>query len=227
MKKKILVIAPHPDDEVLGAGGILYKSKKYGYKTKVLTIGTNFTPPVEKKKLDNCISEAKEAHKVLRVDKSVFFNIPALTIHKEPTEVLTSRIYYEIKEFEPSVVLIPFPDMHQDHKTVFNLCTAVTRPKGVGKKISIVACYEVPSATYYSAPKIEPNFYPNWNIDITSSIKKKSDALKKYKSTLDKNELARSTRSINSLATFRGSQVNFKFAESFYIIRFLSKNIII
>lgn len=226
MKKKILVIAPHPDDEVLGAGGILYKSKNFGYKTKVLTICTNFPPPLEKKKLNNCIKEAKEAHKVLKIDESVFFNIPALTLQNESTKILTNRIYNEIKEFEPSIVLIPFPDMHQDHKTVFNLCSVVTRPKGIGKKISIVACYEVPSATYYSAPKIEPNFYPNWNIEITSSIKKKCDALNKYKSTLDRNEFARSTRAINSLAMFRGSQVNFKFAESFYIIRFLSKNVL-
>ena len=227
MKKKILVIAPHPDDEVLGAGGILAKSKDFGYKTKVLTIGTNFAPPIEKKKLENCISEAKQAHKVLKVDKSVFFNIPALAIHKEPTEVLASKIYNEIKEFDPSIVLIPFPDMHQDHKIVFDLCTAVTRPKGIGKKISIVACYEVPSATYYNVPNIQPNFYPNWNVDITSSIKKKNNALNKYKSTLKKSELARSTRAISSLATFRGSQVNFKYAESFFIIRFRSKDIFI
>ena len=226
MKKRILVIAPHPDDEVLGAGGILAKSKELGYKTKVLTIGTNFAPPIDEKKLTNSLNEAKKAHKILRVDKSIFFNIPALTIHKEPTEVLTSRIYDEIKNFEPSIVLIPFPDMHQDHKTVFNLSMTVTRPKGIGKKISLVACYEAPSATYFTAPKIEPNFFPNWNVDISSTIKKKSNALKEYKSTLSKNEFARSVKAINSLASFRGSQVGFNYAESFYIIRLQSNNIL-
>ena len=226
MKKKILVIAPHPDDEVLGAGGILAKSKEFGFKTKVLTIGTNFAPPIKKERLEKSIKEAKKAHKILKVDKSVFFNIPALTVHKEPTEILTSRISEEIKSFDPSIVLIPFPDMHQDHKTVFNLSMAVTRPKGIGKKISLVACYEVPSATYFSAPNIEPNFYPNWNVDISSSIKKKSNAMKEYKSTFQKNEFARSTKAINSLASFRGSQVGFNYAESFYIIRHQSKNIL-
>ena len=226
MKKRILVIAPHPDDEVLGAGGILAKSKELGYKTKVLTIGTNFAPPIDEKKLTISLDEAKKAHKILKVDKSIFFNIPALTIHKEPTEVLTSRIYDEIKNFEPSIVLIPFPDMHQDHKTVFNLSMTVTRPKGIGKKISLVACYEAPSATYFSAPKIEPNFFPNWNVDISSTIKKKSNALKEYKSTLSKNEFARSVKAVNSLASFRGSQVGFNYAESFYIIRLQSNKIL-
>tara|TARA_B110000008_G_scaffold256493_1_gene273952 strand:+ start:138 stop:821 length:684 start_codon:yes stop_codon:yes gene_type:complete len=226
MNKKILVIAPHPDDEVLGAGGILAKSKKFGYKTKVLTICTNFAPPIEEKKLINSLKEAKKAHKILKVNESIFFNIPALTVDKVPTEILTSRIYNEIKNFNPSIVLIPFPDMHQDHKTVFNLCMAVTRPKGIGKKISLVACYEVPSATYYNAPQIEPNFYPNWNVDISYSIKKKTNALKEYKSTLHKNETARSTKAINSLASFRGSQVGFNYAESFYIIRQRSKDIL-
>ena len=226
MNKKILVIAPHPDDEVLGAGGILAKSKKFGYKPKVLTICTNFAPPIEEKKFNRSLKEAKKAHKILKVNESIFFNIPALTVDKVPTEILTSRIYNEIKNFNPSIVLIPFPDMHQDHKTVFNLCMAVTRPKGIGKKISLVACYEVPSATYYSAPQIEPNFYPNWNVDISYSIKKKTNALKEYKSTLHKNETARSTKAINSLASFRGSQVGFNYAESFYIIRQRSKDIL-
>lgn len=226
MNKKILVIAPHPDDEVLGAGGILAKSKKFGYKTKVLTICTNFAPPIKEKKLIDSLKEAKKAHKILKVNESIFFNIPALTVNKVPTQILTSRIHNEIKNFNPSIVLIPFPDMHQDHKTVFNLCMAVTRPKGIGKNISLVACYEVPSATYYSAPQIEPNFYPNWNVDISNSIKKKTNALKEYKSTLHKNETARSTKAINSLASFRGSQVGFNYAESFYIIRQRSKDIL-
>ena len=225
MKKKILVIAPHPDDEVLGAGGILAKSKELGYKTKVLTISTNFAP-MEEKQLASSLKEAKKAHKILKVDKSIFFNIPALTAHKESIQVLTRRIYNEIKNFEPSIVLIPFPDMHQDHKTVFNLSMVVTRPKGIGKKISLVACYEVPSSTYYSAPQIEPNFYPNWNVDISSTIKKKSNALKEYKSTLSKKEFARSTKAVNSLASFRGSQAGFNYAESFYIIRLRSNNIL-
>ena len=130
----------------------------------------------------------------------------------------------KIKNFEPSIVLIPFPDRHQDHKAVFDLSMTATRPKGVGKQISLVACYEVPSSTYFSAPKIEPNFYPNWNVDISSTIKKKINALKQYKSTLSKNEFARSTKAINSLASFRGSQVGFDYAECFYIIRMQSKN---
>ena len=221
--KKLLVISPHPDDEVLGAGGILLKAKKNGYKTKVLTISTNFPEPITKEKLNISLKESNKAHKILKVDKSVYFNIPTLTLSKQSVPVLTSKISKEISNFKPDVVIIPFPDRHQDHKIVFDLCMTVTRPKGDAKNIKIVACMEIPSATYYSAPSIEPNFYPNWNIDISNLIKLKANALTKYKSTLSKSEDARSSKSIYSLASFRGSQVNFKYAESFYIVRMQSK----
>ncbi len=52
MSKKLLVISPHPDDEVLGAGGILLKAKKNGFKTKVLTISTKFPEPIIKKRIE-------------------------------------------------------------------------------------------------------------------------------------------------------------------------------
>ena len=82
---------------------------------------------------------------------------------------------------------------------------------------------EIPSSTYYSAPAIEPNFYPNWNVDISDTVKQKAKALTKYKSTLSKNEDARSSKAIFSLASFRGSQANLEYAESFYIVRMQSK----
>ena len=221
--KKLLVISPHPDDEVLGAGGLLVKAKKNGFKTKVLTLSTNFPEPITKERLEISLKESKKAHKILKVDKSVYFNIPTLTFSNQNIPNLTSRISKEISNFKPDIVIIPFPDRHQDHKIVFDLSMTVTRPKGVSKNIKIVACMEIPSATYYSAPSVEPNFYPNWNIDISGTIKQKAKALTEYRSTLSKTESARSTKSIYSLASFRGSQVNLNYAESFYIVRMQSK----
>ena len=221
--KKLLVISPHPDDEVLGAGGLLVKAKKKGFKTKVLTLSTNFPEPITKERLEISLKESTKAHRILKVDKSVYFNIPTLTFSRQNIPNLTSRISKEISNFKPDIVIIPFPDRHQDHKIVFDLSMTVTRPKGVSKNIKIVACMEIPSATYYSAPSVEPNFYPNWNIDISGTIKQKAKALTEYRSTLSKTESARSTKSIYSLASFRGSQVNLNYAESFYIVRMQSK----
>tara|TARA_A100000164_G_C21787437_1_gene714100 strand:- start:289 stop:969 length:681 start_codon:yes stop_codon:yes gene_type:complete len=221
--KKLLVISPHPDDEVLGAGGLLVKAKKNGFKTKVLTLSTNFPEPITKERLEISLKESTKAHRILKVDKSVYFNIPTLTFSRQNIPNLTSRISKEISNFKPDIVIIPFPDRHQDHKIVFDLSMTVTRPKGVSKNIKIVACMEIPSATYYSAPSVEPNFYPNWNIDISGTIKQKAKALTEYRSTLSKTESARSTKSIYSLASFRGSQVNLNYAESFYIVRMQSK----
>jgi len=220
--KKLLVISPHPDDEVLGAGGILLKAKKNGFNTKVLTVSTNFPEPILKKRLDLSLKESSRAHKILKVDKSVYFNIPTLTLQRQSIPDLTFKISNEILNFKPDIVIIPFPDRHQDHKFIFDLSMTVTRPKGIAKNIKIVACMEIPSATYYSAPSIEPNFYPNWNIDVSEFINLKAQALTKYKTTLSKEEYARSKKAIFSLASFRGSQVNFKYAESFYIVRMQS-----
>ena len=217
--KKLLVISPHPDDEVLGAGGILLKAKKNGFRTKVLTVSTNFSEPILKKRLDLSLKESAQAHKILKVDKSIYFNIPTLTLSRQSIPDLTLKISNEISNFGPDIVIIPFPDRHQDHKLVFDLSMTVTRPKSIAKNIKIVACMEIPSATYYSAPSIEPNFYPNWNIDVSDVINLKAQALTKYKTTLSKNEYARSKKAIFSLASFRGSQVNFKYAESFYFVR--------
>ena len=94
--KKLLVISPHPDDEVLGAGGLLVKAKKNGFKTKVLTLSTNFPEPITKERLEISLKESTKAHRILKVDKSVYFNIPTLTFSRQNIPNLTSRISKEI-----------------------------------------------------------------------------------------------------------------------------------
>ena len=93
------------------------------------------------------------------------------------------------------------------------------RPVGIGRKIEIVASYETLSETHWNAPHIEPNFTPNWVVDISNNIENKLEAMRCYKSQAQDFPGPRSIESINSLAKFRGTQAGFGYGEGFHIIR--------
>ena len=95
----------------------------------------------------------------------------------------------------------------------------VTRPIGLGKQIEIVAAYETLSETHWNAPHIEPNFTPNWIVDITDHIDKKIDAMKCYESQVVDFPGPRSIQAVEALAKFRGTQAGFGFGEGMHIIR--------
>ena len=109
-----------------------------------------------------------------------------------------------------------------DHRLVFDSVMVATRPVGIGKNIEIVAAYETLSETHWNAPHIEPNFTPNWVIDISNSITKKIEALKCYKSQISDFPGPRSIESIEALAKFRGTQAGFAYGEGMHIIRMVS-----
>ena len=79
-----------------------------------------------------------------------------------------------------------------------------TRPVGFGKSIEIVAAYETLSETHWNAPHIEPNFTPNWVIDISNNIEQKIEALKCYASQISTFPGPRSVEAVEALAKFRG-----------------------
>ena len=109
-----------------------------------------------------------------------------------------------------------------DHRLVFDSVMVATRPVGLGKDIKIVAAYETLSETHWNAPHIEPNFTPNWVIDITDHIEKKLNALKFYKSQVSDFPGSRSIEAVKALAKFRGTQAGFGFGEGMHIIRKIS-----
>ena len=222
MKKKVLVISPHPDDEVIGVGGSMAKLISLGHEVYILTVSGHLPPLYKRRDYDKSVEEAYNAYKILGISNSKFLEIPATMVRDEPVHVLNNKIYSVIKDYRPNIVFCPFPDRHIDHKTIFESTLVATRPITAGKDIEMVAAYEVLSETQWNAPYLEPNFTPNLVINISDYIDQKLKAIKCFESQVTDVEGPRSIQAAKSLAQFRGSQSGFDFGEALYIIRMIS-----
>ena len=222
MKKKVLVITPHPDDETLGVGGSIAKLINQGHDVYILTVSGHLPPLYDRKDYDKTVKEAHKAYDILGITHSKFLEIPATMIGDEPVHSLNNKIVSVINEYRPNFVFCPFPDRHIDHKLVFESTLVATRPVQAGADIELVAAYETLSETHWNAPYIEPNFIPNLVIDISKYINQKVEAMKCYRSQLTINKGPRSVKAVKALAQFRGSQSGFDFGEALYIIRMVS-----
>jgi LmbE family N-acetylglucosaminyl deacetylase len=222
IRKRVLVVAPHPDDESLGVGGTIAKYSAQGYEVFVLMISGHLPPIYSRKAYEKTVSEAYSAFRVLGVEKSVFLDIPATTIGDQPIHEVNGRISKVVNDFNPHIVLCPYPDRHIDHRLVFESVMVATRPVGLGRDIEIVAAYETLSETHWNAPHIEPNFTPNWVVDISDNINKKLDAIGCYKSQISEFPGPRSIEAVEALAKFRGTQAGFSYGEGFHIVRMIS-----
>ena len=217
--RRILVVAPHPDDETLGVGGTIAKFSKQGDEVLVLVVSGHLPPLYDRKDYDKTVSEAQSAFAILGVSKFYFLEIPATMIGERPVSEVNGKISKVVQEFEPHIVFCPYPDRHIDHRLIFDSVMVATRPVGAGCNIKIVAAYETLSETHWNAPHIEPNFTPNWTIDITDHIETKLDALTCYDSQIPDFPGSRSIEAIESLAKFRGTQSGFGYGEGFHIVR--------
>ena len=221
-EKKILVVAPHPDDETLGAGGVIAKFAQKGYEVKILTVSGHLPPLYSREDYDKTVNEASKAFNILGVSSYKYLEIPATMIGDIPVSELNSKVSQVVEDFQPNMVFCPYPDRHVDHRLVFDSVMVATRPVGVGRKIEIIAAYETLSETHWNAPHIEPNFTPNWVIDISDYIGIKLEALKCYESQIFEFPSPRSIEAVEALSKFRGTQAGFGYGEGMHIIRKIS-----
>ena len=221
-KKRILVIAPHPDDETLGAGGTIAKLSSLGHEVSVLIVSGHLPPLYSRDAYETTVREAKAAFKILGVSDHAFLEIPATFIGNEPIHVLNGRLEAVIRRLDPQIVLCNYPDRHIDHRLIFDSVMVATRPVGKGVGIELLAAYETLSETHWNAPHIEPNFVPDWVVDISGQIQKKLQALKCYASQVSDSPGPRSLEAVEALGKFRGTQAGFAFGEAFHVIRMTS-----
>ena len=98
----VLIIAPHPDDEVLGAGGFINKSHTRGDTVVVLTVSGHLPPLYTREAYDTTVREARAAHKILGVDSSAYLEIPATMVATTPVSELNGRIHEVVEEYRHS-----------------------------------------------------------------------------------------------------------------------------
>ena len=209
---RVLVFAPHNDDEVLGAGGTIARFAAEGHEICVCEVTSG-------PKYKMMQAEAARAHEVLGVSKSVFLNLPVSQLADYKKTELNARIGQVVSSFGPDMVFTPFiGDMHLDHRMVTEAVLVAVRPINdcPAKKVYM---YETLSETGWNIPYGNCNFNPNVWMDITESIDTKIAAMECYTSQVRPAPHPRSGEGIRALAAFRGSVAGLRYAESFMVIR--------
>jgi len=224
MKKKILAIVSHPDDEIIGCGGTLIKHVKQKDQVKVV-----FTSESERARSKNVntneknsherIMQAKKISKKLGFKEPIFLNYPSLSLSRKKITEMNSEIQKIIIKFKPNVIYTHSPyDVHHDHRATFDATLVASRPsKHI--KIEEILTFEIPSATEFSIYPNKKNFIPTCFVNIENHIKLKKTALTLYKKQLKDYPNMLSIKGIINLNSYRGNMVNLKYAEAFAIIR--------
>jgi len=217
---KILIIAPHPDDETIGCGGTLLKHIKQGDKVYWLIITSmHIDDGWNIHDIKNREHEIKKVAKEFLFSEVIELNYPTTKLDSIPMSDIVFSISNIMKKIQPSTVYLPNPtDIHTDHQIVFKAgysCTKSFRYPYV-KKILI---YETLSETDFASNVSDRPFSPNIFINIDNYVDKKTDIMKIYNNQIEKRPFPRSIDNIIALATLRGSSSNCNFAEGFQLVK--------
>jgi N-acetylglucosamine malate deacetylase 1 len=221
MGNNTLVVAPHPDDEILGCGGTILKLSSSGVKVYILIVTRGKMELYSEERIKNVRQEALKAHTLVGVTETRFFDFPAPDLDMTSIAEISTGISRILDELTIDTLYLPHRgDIHNDHKVVFNAGLVAARPfkKNIVKNIF---CYETLSETEWAAPFSDDAFIPTRFVNITNEFNKKLEAMRLFKSQLREFPNSRSLKSIEALANFRGSTVGFSYAEAFMTIRII------
>lgn len=216
---KVLVIAPHADDEVLGVGGTIAKYIDEGHEVYVCIVTCGHPMMFPEDILKELRNEAISIHKFLGVKETYFLDFPAVMLSEIPVHEVNNKILDVIKKSQPDVAFIPhYGDMHIDHYIVSQAAMVGLRPI-MNHKVLEVYSYETLSETEWNIPHTSNVFIPNTWVDISKYLGKKLEAMDMYSTQVTKFPHPRSLEGIESLAKLRGSTVGVNAAEAFCLIR--------
>ena len=222
MKQISLIIAAHPDDEVLGCGGTIARHISEGDNVAVLFLSDGVS---SREKPNQSIEErnksAFEACKILGADTPLFLNFPDNKMDALPLLEIVLALEKIINKIKPEVIYTHHAgDLNIDHRITHNAVMTACRPQP-DFFVKKILSFEILSATEWNSSGFGRQFAPNYFVNITKQFNIKIDALRAYDTEMRPYPHSRSYEAVEALAKYRGASVGFNFAEAFYAQRIL------
>jgi LmbE family N-acetylglucosaminyl deacetylase len=216
---RILIVAPHADDELFGAGASLLRWRDAGAEIHMVLVACS---DVRMRHTGGVVTATTRAAEFTASAEAVSTTPPTILwmhdtrLDEQPLSALVSRLDDVLDRFRPDLMLIPEPSYHQDHQYVNRACVAALRPTG-GARPNKVLAYEVPTSTGIGSPAFLPNMYVN----VTGELERKADLLRRiYVSqytAIERGGLAE--HGMRRHAAYRGAECGVEFAEAFVVLR--------
>jgi LmbE family N-acetylglucosaminyl deacetylase len=225
MKNKILIVAAHPDDEVLGCGGTVARLVKEGCQAYTLILGEGITSRDEKrdrekrdKEIHKLKEQAKKANEIIGVEEVFIYDFPDNRFDTIPLLDIVKVIEKVKNDIKPNIIFTHYEkDLNVDHQITYKAVITAARPI-VGESVKEIYSFEIPSSTEWNFPL---SFSPDVFFDISETIDIKIKALEEYKTELRAYPHPRSLEGIKTNAESWGIKIGVKYAEVFKCVRII------
>ena len=213
---RVLVIAPHNDDETLGEVGAMAMYARKGHEVYVCEA----TSGPDQGMADKIKAEALKAHAILGVKETIFLDLPVVALGDMAAAELNEAVARAVSRIRPEIAFIPHRgDLHGDHKETAGAAMVALRPIEQPQLKALYA-YETLSETEWNTPSADNAFLPNhWIALEEEDLKKKLEAFGCYQTQVRPFPHPRSPEAVTALARLRGSTVGECAAESFMVLR--------
>lgn len=220
MNKRITVIAPHPDDETLGAGGTLLKHKAEGDIINwIIITQMSLEQGFDASQIANQENEIFRVSQSYDFDNVIKLGLPAANLDTIPVQVLVQELGGAVCKQNPQILYVPYPgDVHSDHACAFNAISGCSKWFRFGGIKQIMA-YETLSETEFGINAGIYPFRPNIFVQTSAYLETKISIMKNYAKEMGPFPFPRSEEAIRSLARYRGSTAGFEAAEAFMLLK--------
>jgi LmbE family N-acetylglucosaminyl deacetylase len=228
--KNVLVVAAHPDDEVLGVGGTIARHVENGDDVYALILGEGWTArdcnsvSLMKEKLKELRKNTMESSRIIGFKDVFFLNFPDNRFDQVDLLTIVKEVEKKIAELKPQIIYTHYSgDLNIDHQYTARAVMTATRPIGEQPVEEVYAFETVSCSEWNFDYSRQPSFSPNVFVDITDYYDKKEKALQCYKSEIYDFPFPRSLTGIDVLSKTRGMTAGMERAEAFMLVRALKR----